>query len=68
MVLSVSMRVGTDMTIQEKSLAVPDQRIAVFEVDSSLSNRFHFGPQERYSRFEPVEDEIVVERLLVRGD
>ena len=53
------------MQIQQKSLAVLDQPVGVFEVGLALADRFHLGPAQRHAGFHLFQQKVVVARRPV---
>src|ERR1700722_9670521 len=63
----VSMRVRTDMRVQQKSFAVLDNSVSIFEIRFAFANRFDFGASEGDSSFEFVEQKVVMSRCAIHG-
>ena len=63
-----AMRVRADVDVVEEHLAVLDARETVAQVDASLANRLHLGPEQRHAGLERLEEVEVVKRLAVLGD
>jgi hypothetical protein len=65
MIHYVTVAVGADVAVEEKSLGIFDKDIAVLEVNPAFSDRLDLGAEERYPRFDGLFDGIVVVGLSV---
>ena len=68
MIHPVGLGISTDMGIDEKDLASFDIAVTVSQVDPSVPQGFHLGPQERNPGLVGLLDGIVVKCFLVLTD
>src|SRR5437588_9244959 len=65
MVLPVSMRILTDMRIQQPGFIAFDGGIAFPELDLARFGGFHLGAGQHHACFEPVHQEVVMAGLAI---
>ena len=66
--IPLDLRIGRNMTIQEKCFLPHDTHVTVFQVHAPLTNGFNLVTREAYARFIPVVDEVVVMSLPILGN
>src|SRR5579859_695454 len=65
---NVSMRIRTDMYVEQKSLAILDEPVGVFEVGLAFADRLDLGSAQDYARLDFIVQEVVVSgAAVVRG-
>ena len=62
---NVSVRVRTDVTVQEPNLSGFDQTVGVFQIDPPVAGRLDFGAGQNHSGFESLKDFVVMKCLAI---
>ena len=64
----VSMRVRTDVTVEQPDFAALDQSVRILEIDAAFPGGLDFGSGENDPRLEPFKNLVVVKGLTVDRD
>src|SRR6516225_4068392 len=56
----ISMRIGTDMQVEQECLAVFDEAVGILKVCFALADRFYFGSAQGHAGFKPFDQEVVM--------
>src|ERR1700753_1793032 len=60
MVGGIAVGIGTDMSIQQKSFAVFDEPVGVFEIRLAFTDGLYFGTPERHTCLESIQQGVIV--------